>query len=240
MRMARVRDFSSGAHESLIGAGEDARVNSTSLSRTILALLLVTVVIGGVALGRAVMGVVSGTPAPSATATPTPTPTPATLPAADVEGEDFARLPRYPGSLRTEYRIIVDEGYRLTTTEYLVDADVDAVRTFYRNVIAEHGWDRADIGYEDGEWIYVLVDGQVEALIEIEDANGLTEIDLQVSEPIAGPTPEPTPEPTPTPAPDATRAPTPQPVPTPSDDDDDGDDVDDSGGGDGDDTFDDD
>lgn len=211
-------------------------MNSTSLSRTILALLLVSVVIGAVVLGRVVMGVVTASPAPSASAIPTATPTPAILPAADVDGEDFARLPRYPGSLRTDFRIIVDDGYRLTTTEYLVDADLDAVRTFYRGIIAEHGWDRADIGYENGEWSYVLVDGDVEALIELEDANGLTEIDLQVSEPIASPTPEPTPEPTP--APEATRAPTPPPAPTPSDDDEADDDS--GGGDDGDDTFDDD
>lgn len=221
-----------------MGEAEDTSVTSIGLSRTFLALLLVTVVIGGVVLGRAVMGVVSGSPTPSATATATATPTPAIMPAVDADGEDFERLPRYPGSVRTEYRIILDDGYRLTTTEYLADADLDTVRLFYRSVMAEHGWDRADISYEDGEWMYVLVDGQTEALIELEDADGLTEIDLQVSEPAASPTPEPTPEPTSQPTPEATRAPTPPPVPTPSDDDDDGD-PDDGGdsGEDGDDTF---
>ena len=199
-------------------------MDAIRLSRVTLALLIIVVMVGGVLLGSVVTAMVP----PAATPTPTPTPTVApsdtAMPTADVAGEDLDRLPRYPGSVRTEYEVSIDDRYRLTAVEYFADATIDEVRLFYQGVIDEHRWERADIQYSGGEWTYVLVDGRVEALIEIEVTRGYVEIDLQVSAPIASPSesPSPTPEPTRPPA-------TPPPaVPTPSDDDDDGDDDDDT------------
>ena len=142
-----------------------------------------------------------------------------------VPGEALERLPRYPGSVRTEYEVSIDDRYRLIAVEYFADATVDEVRLFYQGVIEEHGWERADIQYTGGEWTYVLVDGSVEALVEIEVTRGHVEIDLQVSAPIAAATPGDSPSPTPEP----TRQPqaTPPPAPPPPSDDDDDDDDDD-------------
>jgi hypothetical protein len=123
--------------------------------------------------------------------------------------------------VRTEYEISIDDRYRLTAVEYLADASIEMVRTFYQNAMDEYGWERADITYAAGEWTYVLVDGRTEALVELEEWNGLIEIDLQVSEPI----PTPSPDPTPTTQP-ATRPPSPT-----DDDEDDGDDHSGPGGG---------
>ena len=155
---------------------------------------------------------------PAATPTESPTPSPtatARIPAADVAGEDLATLPRYPGSVRTDYEIAVDDQYRLIVIEYVAAAEFDDVRMFYQGVIAAQGWERADIGFTNGEWSWALVDGTVLALIEIEEANGLIEIDLQMSEPLAVPTPAPTE------APAAPPPPPPPPSPPPGDDDDD-------------------
>lgn len=199
-----------------------------NLSRASLALLVVAVLLGGVVLGSALPAWVD-TPA----ATPSPTvavtaPSPGGLPTADVAGEDLARLPRYPGSVRTAFVVSTDEQFRLTAVEFMADATLDDVRAFYQGVIVEHGWQRADIGFLGEEWTYVLVDGRTEALIEIEVTQGLGEIDLQISEPIETPAPEPTPAPTTAPPPQQ-----PAPPPPGDDDDDDGGDDSDDGGTDG-------
>jgi hypothetical protein len=146
--------------------------------------------------------ILEGQPPATPSTVPTPSPTPAVvLPASDVAGEDIATLPRFPGSVRSDYEVALDERYRLLVTEYLVDAPIDEVRAFYQGVIASQGWDRADIGFSDGEWSYSLVDGDSLALIEIEEAGGLVEIDLQISEPIAAPAPAPAPTDAPEPLP---------------------------------------
>jgi hypothetical protein len=200
-------------------------VKPTDLSRIGVGLLVIATLVTGVVVGSATFASDPGaTPTPTvAPSSAAATPTVAPLPEADVDGEDLARLPRYPGSVRTQHEVSVDDRFRLTLTEYLADATLDEVRAFYLGVIADHGWQRADVGYSGGEWTYVLVDGATEALVEIEVTRGLVEIDLQISEPISDPTPSPTPAPPATPA--ATPAPT--PVPPPDDDDDD----DDDGGG---------
>jgi hypothetical protein len=220
-----MRGFSSGPHAHLIARADHSGVSSTPWTRLAPALLLVAILIVGVVVGGAVLArglSTEATPRASATSSATPLPSAvADLPDADVPGEDLARLPRYPGSVRTEYDVSSDAGFALTMTEYLADATIDEVRTYYRGVMLEHGWQRADIGYAAGEWTYVLVDGAVEALVEIELSRGFVEIDLQVSEPIPSPEPSPSPTPVPTARP---AAPTPiQPVVPPSDDDDDDD-----------------
>jgi hypothetical protein len=156
-------------------------------------------------------------------ATPSPTPTEATPPAVDVAGEDLVALPRYPGSVRSDYEVAVDEHYRLTVVEYLAEGVIDDVRAFYHGVIAAHGWERADIGFAEGEWSYSLVDGSTLALIEIEEAGGLIEIDLQISEALIVATPAPVPSATDAPLPPP-PPPAPPPLPPGDDDDDDDDD----------------
>jgi hypothetical protein len=204
-----------------------------SLPRGSLALLLVAVLIGGVALGSALTAFGQDVAPPaSPSPTPLPTVTSARLPDADLEGEDLERLPRFPASVRTEYEISRGDRFRLTAVEYLADATIEEVRAFYQEVMDDQGWDRADVNYAAGEWTYVLVDGRIEALVELEEWNGLIEIDLQISEPISRGEPEPSPSASPAP----TAAPPARPAPPPPDDDggdddgDDDDDDDDAGG----------
>ncbi len=188
-----------------------------SLGRANATVVLVAILLCGLLLGGLVAvvayprpAILGGQPIAAPTQSPKPSPTAmAQLPASDVSGEDLGTLPRFPGSVRSDYEVALDDRYRLVVTEYLVDASMDEVRAFYQGVIAAHGWERADIGFTDGEWSYSLVDGDMLALIEIEEAGGLIEIDLQLSEPLAAPTSVP--------APPATAA----PPPPPGDDDDD-------------------
>lgn len=211
-----------------MAGGHAGDMNAAGLSRAMLALLIGAVLVVGVVLGGAVSAFGDDRATPSPTPSPTPVPTAAALPARDVDGDDLERLPRFPGSVRTEYEVSRDDRYRLTAAEYLADATVAEVRRFYQRVIDDHGWERADVNYAGGEWTYVLVDGRTEALIEIEESKGLVEIDLQISEPIASPRPDPTPSPSPSPSPGPAAPPPAPPAPSPSqdDDDDDGDDDD--------------
>lgn len=201
------------------------------VSRVSLVLLVVAMLAGGVALGSLVTTLASRDRHPAtAAATPSPTlaPTVAGLPASDVAGEDLPRLPRYSGSVRTEFEVSRDDRFILTAVEYFADASLDDVRRYYEAVIDDHGWQRADITYAGGEWTYLLVDGGTEALVEIEVTRGLVEIDLQVSSPTSTPPPA-------TPVPTATPSPQP-PAPPPPDDDDGGDDEGSGDDDDGDDT----
>lgn len=196
------------------------------ISRATAALAFVAVLVGGAFLGSMVTTIASREqPSPIATPLPSPAPSAHALPAADVDGEDFERLPRYPDSVRTEFNITSDDHFRLTAVEYFADADLGEVRSFYQDVIADQGWQRADITYAGGEWTYVIVDGGTEALIELEISGGFVEVDLQVSTPLPSETPPPTAQPTavPTPVP---------PAPPPPGDDDGDDDDDDSDDGD--------
>lgn len=184
------------------------QMDAIRLSRVTLALLIIVVMVGGVLLGSAVTAIVAPTPTAMPTPTPAAVPSDSVIPTADVYGEDLERLPRFPGSVRTEYEISIDDRYRLTAVEYFADATIDEVRLFYQGVIEEQGWERADIQYSGGEWTYVLVDGSVEALVEIEVTRGHVEIDLQVSEPLATRSPQPSSTPEPARPPAATPPPT--------------------------------
>ena len=211
-----MKGFSSGPHALLIVSPQGVTVSKAftrAVAGFVLGLLLCGLLVGGVA---AVMAAWGGLPAgldapgsPTPAATPSPNPS-ASLPSRDVKGADLDALPRFPGSVRSDYEVVTDNSYRLTVTEYLSAADLDQVRAFYQGVIAVHGWERADIEFAEGEWTYALVDGDTLALIEIEIADGLVEIDLQISEPISD-------APAETDGPPAPRP----PPPPPGDDDDD-------------------
>jgi hypothetical protein len=225
-----MRGFSSLLHPTLITFPHRGEVQPILIPRANLALLVATVLACGLALGGVAASLRSRQPPPSqapSAASDSPAPS-ASLAVADVPGEDIERLPRIPGSVRTAHDVVQESGFRLTANEYQVDATVDEVRTFYQGVVVEHGWERADINFDHGEWSYVLVDGGIEALIEIEEFGGQVEVDLQVSEPVESTTPTPRPA-GPTGAPAPTSAPA-APPPPPRDDDDDGGDDDTDGG----------
>lgn len=195
----------------------------SALSRAAFGLLLAAVLIGGMVIGSAVTGWPSrAMPQPSAPAPPDH-PQPARLPTRDVPGEDLARLPRYPDSVRTGHSGGLDDLHRLIEVRYLADAELDDIRAFYRRVIADHGWQRADLDLAGGEWVYILVDGATEAVIVMRQAGELVEIELELSETVVAATPIPAP----VPAPPSVAPVVPLLPPTPTEDGDDGEDDDD-------------
>jgi hypothetical protein len=108
----------------------------------------------------------------------------ASLPEADVPGEDFSDLPRYPGSVRTKYeRRVSTAGLVLVDTEYVASARLAEVREFYRGVFRTEGWTEAGLDVSEGEWDFLVTKGAREAVIEIEIREGLVETEIEVSEP---------------------------------------------------------
>ena len=167
------------------------------------------------------------------------------VPPEDVSGVELPGLPRYPGSVRIEYRREDVGDLIVTEAEYLIVEDVEPVREFYRDVFRRNDWSVGDLGFSRGEWVFFVINEEREALIEIEERGKVVEIELELSEPAPEKTPQdappprteqeprgsgppPTPQPTPVqPAPQpAPIQPAPQPAPAqpapPVYDDDDG------------------
>jgi hypothetical protein len=159
--------------------------------------------------------VIERIPEPSTAADPS-TPTPAaSLPTSDVPGNDVADLGRFPGAVRTAYTRERQGSTRVIVLEYVAEAKVDDVRSFYRRAFRENGWDLVELDVTDGEWVFLVERPGRAAVVEIEDDGASTLIQIEVEVPLASPTPVPTP--------------TPAPPPPPDDDDDDADDGDDAG-----------
>jgi hypothetical protein len=173
--------------------------------------------------------------------TPPNTKPTAYLPAEDVTGKDIPDLPRYPGSVRVEYKRKSQDLLVFTQVRYLSHARVDVIRGFYRGFFRSKNWTVANAEFSEGEWTFLIVHGEREAQVRIEPhSRGITRVDIELSEPIpekkpapkeipqqreaspatqepAPPPPSQSATPTPTAAPQsATPAPAPQPaVPAP-------------------------
>jgi hypothetical protein len=172
--------------------------------------------------------------------TPPKTKLAASLPAEDVPGKDILDLPRYPSSVRAEYKRTEQDLLVFTRVRYLSRAKLDVIRGFYRGVFRAERWKVANVEFSEGEWMFLVVHGEREADIEIEpNGRDITRVDIELSAPLAEKKPapkespqtrearpvkqEPTPPqppqtatPTPAPAPQSvTPAPAPQPAPAP-------------------------
>jgi hypothetical protein len=105
------------------------------------------------------------------------------LPAIDAPGADIEGLPRYPGSRRVEYRQSIEEGLLVAEVEYVAAADLETVHDFYREVFYADHWIVADLGFYQGEWTFFVLNGDREALVEVEARGPLVEIEIELSEP---------------------------------------------------------
>jgi hypothetical protein len=139
--------------------------------------------LGWIVSGQQIANLKQGPGSPSAMSNTTTKPD-ASLPKADVPGEDFSDLPRYPGSVRVKYeRRVSNAGLILIDTEYVASAKLADVREFYRGVFRTEGWHEAGLDVSEGEWDFLVTKGDREAVIEIEIRRGLVETEIEVSEP---------------------------------------------------------
>jgi hypothetical protein len=140
---------------------------------------VVLLLFAGYAMGRAYVALAPllapSSPVPTSVAEPTTIP----LPTEDVAGNDLPRLPRYPGAIRTEYREFHEDAVPVIHIEYLARAETNDVRLFYRRIFSEQGWTVADLRFEFGQWVYLLVGHGQELEVEITPRAGLLEIAME-------------------------------------------------------------
>jgi hypothetical protein len=149
------------------------------------------VLLGGFAAGRIVTGVQPrlarelghAESGPASSAAPG-APDESDLPDVDVEGEEIVGLPRFPGSVRTDYSHGDEGGWERTEVEYLASATEEEVRRFYRALFERFGWVIADLEVEYAEWTYLVGRDVTEATIEIGARGSLVEIAIDVSRPL--------------------------------------------------------
>lgn len=109
----------------------------------------------------------------------------APMPERDVTGEDIPDLPRYPGSVRVEFRDVIVGDLAEIEVEYVVLSDLDSVHAYYRQVFDDYGWIVADLGIYQGEWTFLVVSGEREAIVELEARQSIVEIEIELTEPIS-------------------------------------------------------
>jgi hypothetical protein len=186
-------------------------------SAALAALVAVLAIAGGAAAG---VLLVDRLPAPvpdASSASPAATDEPV---AADVRGSDLADLPRFPGSVRTDYVRQRQGSAQVTAIVYAsADAELDDVRAFYRRIFRERAWELIELDFSSGEWIFLVERKGRVALVEIEDHGRRVIVEIELERPIAARTPPSTP--TPRPQAPAPAPPPPPPAPPPGDDDDD-------------------
>jgi hypothetical protein len=94
-------------------------------------------------------------------------------------------LPPFPGAARAEFREEVFGDERVTEVEYVVDCELAEVRAHYRDALARGGWTVTGSSWVHGEWIYTVRSGERHGVVEIEHHGGLTEIEVEISEPVS-------------------------------------------------------
>lgn len=151
------------------------------LSTILLAIALLGLGGGWLLAGLQPTGASPPNPNPAGTVTPT-----SASPGSDVQGVDLVDLPRFPGSVRVEYRRVLDDRLLITEAEYVVSTQLSAVHDFYRGVFSARGWLVADLDFFQGERTFFLISGDTEAVVEIEARGPLVEIELELSEPHPG------------------------------------------------------
>ena len=104
----------------------------------------------------------------------------------DVPGKDLVGLPRYPGSIRVEYRHEQLEGFARTRTEYVTNAGPDEIRTFYRRSFASEGWVVADLGFSPEEWYFFVVKDEREAIVQIHALRKPVVLEIELTGPDFG------------------------------------------------------
>ena len=110
----------------------------------------------------------------------------------EVAGIELPDLPRYPGSTRAEFRRTVYGDVVVTEIEYVATVEPPELREFYRRVFEDQEWAVVDAGITAGEWVFVVMSGEREAVLEIELRGPPVNYEIKLTEPYQDATPAPT------------------------------------------------
>ena len=101
----------------------------------------------------------------------------------DAGGEDHPDVPRYPGSVRTDYAHMESSDQEITENKYVAEATVDEVGTFYEEQLPAHGWTIDMTGVQNGQHGIIASKNGMQlqmAFEQSEDYEGHTNIHIVV------------------------------------------------------------
>lgn len=107
-----------------------------------------------------------------------------TIPELDVPGDTIPGLPPFPGMRRVEYRQVIIGDLLETEVEYVMEGSLEPVHDYYRQVFDSEGWRVADLHIFQGEWTFYVIQGEREALVELESRGPLIEVEIELTEPL--------------------------------------------------------
>lgn len=185
------------------------------VSSILVAAAVFVLVLGGIAIGFALSDLQTRRVQEPQPETTRVAPARVDLPEEDVPGKEIEGLPRCPGSVRVEHQHERDGALVTRRVRYLARASLDECREFYREVFRSEDWSVANFEVSEAGWHFLVVQGEREALIDIERlGGGILEIDIELSGPRETEAPEePDSDVQEEPAPQPEQAPAPQPEP---------------------------
>lgn len=107
-----------------------------------------------------------------------------TVPELDVPGDTIPGLPPFPGMRRVEYRQVIIGDLLETEVEYVMEGELEPVHDYYRQIFDSEGWRVADLHIFQGEWTFYVIQGEREALVELESRGPLIEVEIELTEPL--------------------------------------------------------
>lgn len=150
------------------------------------------------------IGPAAPTAAPAdATSATSSTPGPAIAASAEeVPGRELPGLPRYPGSVRSDFRERSVGGLLLTDIRYVAPASLPGVQAFYRETLRAAGWAEVDARFAQDSWTYFGTADARELLLRLDQAGDRVLITVEHSVLLLTARPAATAPPAPTAPPD--------------------------------------
>ena len=163
--------------------------NQKKSSKTAVTVLLIAagilLLIAGIIIGRLSSTSSQQEPADNPTAINAVVPTAdLSVPVLDVPGDNIPGLPPFPGMRRVEYRQVIIGDLLETEVEYVIEGPLEPIHDYYRQLFDDEGWKVADLHIFQGEWTFFIIQGEREALVELESRGPLVEVEIELTEPI--------------------------------------------------------
>ena len=104
------------------------------------------------------------------------------MPSEDLSWEDISGIQRYPSAVRVRYESHLLGDERVTEVGYLAEGEVGDAEEFYESRLDEDGGALQGSDYDAGERVLRARRGEAELLVELEQAEELVEIEIEISE----------------------------------------------------------
>lgn len=104
------------------------------------------------------------------------------VPSEDLPGQDVPGIQRYPGAVRVKYESHLLGDERVSEAGYLAEGGIGDAQEFYESRLDENGWTLQGSDLDAGERVLRARRGESELLVELEQADELVEIEMELTE----------------------------------------------------------